>query len=186
VQNPSESPLQNLEGFRAYLRLLARLHLDPRLQGKLDPSDLVQQTMLQAWQALGQFRGQSSAELAGWLRGILANNLAAAVREFARAKRDVRREQSLEAALAESSARLEQWIAAEQSSPSSQADRNEQALLLAQALERLPAAQRDALVLQHWQGWSLAAIGEYMGKSPEAVAGLIKRGVKALRHLLSP
>jgi RNA polymerase sigma-70 factor, ECF subfamily len=117
---------------------------------------------------------------------VLANNLAAAVREFARAKRDVRREQSLEAALAESSARLEQWIAAEQSSPSSQADRNEQALLLAQALEQLPAAQRDALVLQHWQGWSLAAIGVHMGKSPEAVAGLIKRGVKALRHLLSP
>src|SRR5437868_1228086 len=77
-----------LERFRAYLHLLARLHLDPRLQGKLDASDLVQQTMLQAYQALGQYRGQSSPELAAWLRQILARNLAMAMRDFARAKRD--------------------------------------------------------------------------------------------------
>jgi RNA polymerase sigma-70 factor (ECF subfamily) len=163
---------------------LARLHLDPRLQGKLDPSDIVQRTLLQAHQARRQFRGQSPAELAAWLRQILANNLTMAVREFARAKRDVAREQSLEAALTASSARLEAWLAAEQSSPSQQAEHHEQAARLAEALERLPAAQREALVLQHWQGWSLAQIGDHLGRSPEAVAGLIKRGLKQLRQLL--
>jgi RNA polymerase sigma-70 factor (ECF subfamily) len=173
-----------LERFRAYLRLLARLHLDPRLQGKLDPSDVVQQTLLQAYQALDQFRGHSDAERAAWLRQILANNLAMAVRAFAQAKRDLAREQSLEAGLAASSARLEAWLAAEQSSPSQQAERNEEALRLAQALEQLPEAQREALVLQHWQGWSLAEIGAHLGRSPEAVAGLLKRGLKQLRHLL--
>jgi RNA polymerase sigma-70 factor (ECF subfamily) len=175
---------QALERYRAYLRLLARLHLDPRLAGKLDPSDIVQQTLLQAWQGLEHFRGKSEPELAAWLRQILARNLAMAVRDFSRDKRDVVREQSLEAALAASSSQLEVWLAAEQSSPSQQAERQEQALRLAEALERLPEGQREALVLQHWQGWSLAQIGEHLGKSVEAVAGLIKRGLKQLRLLL--
>jgi RNA polymerase sigma-70 factor (ECF subfamily) len=173
-----------LERYRSYLRLLARLHMDPRLRGKLDPSDLVQQTMLQAVQGLAQFRGRSEAELGAWLRQILARNLAGAVRDFARARRDVAREQPLEAALAASSARLEAWLAAEQSSPSQRAEANEQVLRLAQALEQLPEAQREALILQHWQGWSLAQIGEHLGRSVEAVAGLIKRGLKQLRQIL--
>jgi RNA polymerase sigma-70 factor (ECF subfamily) len=174
----------DLERYRAYLRLLARLHLDPRLQGKLDPSDVVQQTLLQAHRALKQFRGQSQGELAAWLRRIMARNLAHAVRDLGRAKRDLGRERSLEAALAQSSARLEGWLAADQSSPSERADANEQALRLAEALQALPEAQREALVLQHWQGWSLAAIGAHLGRSVEAVAGLIKRGLKQLRVLL--
>jgi RNA polymerase sigma-70 factor (ECF subfamily) len=173
-----------LESFRAYLRLLARLHLAPQLRGKLDPSDVVQQTLLQAYQALGQFRGHSEAEWAAWLRQILARNLAQAVRDFGRAKRDAGREQSLSAALDASSARLEAWLAAEQSSPSQRAEQGEQSLRLAEAMEQLPEAQREALVLQHWQGLSLAEIGTHLGRSPEAVAGLIKRGLKQLRHLM--
>ncbi len=173
-----------LERFRAYLRLLARLHLDPRLRGKLDPSDIVQQSLLQAFQGMHQFRGKREADLAAWLRQILARNLAMAVRDFARSKRDVARERSLEKALADSSSRLEAWLAAEQSSPSQRAVHHEEALRLAEVLERLPDAQREALVLQHWQGWSLGQIGEHLGRSPEAVAGLIKRGLKRLRELL--
>jgi RNA polymerase sigma-70 factor (ECF subfamily) len=172
------------ERYRAYLRLLARLHLDPRLRGKLDPSDVVQQTLVQAYQALHQFRGNSDGEMAAWLRQILARNLAMAVRDFARGKRDLARERSLEDALAQSSSRLDAWLAADQSSPSVQARRKEQAVLLAEALEQLPEAQREALVLQHWQGWSLAQIGAQLGRSPEAVAGLIKRGLKRLRELM--
>jgi RNA polymerase sigma-70 factor, ECF subfamily len=184
VDQPPEEPGRLLEGFRAYLRLLARLHLAPQLRGKLDPSDVVQQTVLQAYQALDQFRGHSEAERAAWLRQILARNLAQAVRDFSRAKRDLGREQSLQAALDASSARLEAWLAADQSSPSQRAERSEQALYLADALEQLPEAQREALVLQHWQGLSLAEIGAHLGRSPEAVAGLIKRGLKQLRHLM--
>src|SRR5262245_34511092 len=87
-----------LERYRSYLRVLARLQLDPRLQGKLDGSDVVQQTLLHAFQAREQFRGRGEAEMAGWLRQILANQLANAIRDLKRAKRDANRERSLDAA----------------------------------------------------------------------------------------
>ena len=180
----SDNADRDLERYRGYLRLLARLHLDPRLRPKLDPSDVVQQTLLQAVQGLNDFRGKSPAELQAWLRQILARNLAMAVRDLGRQKRDAGREQALDAALAASSSRLDGWLAAEQSSPSQQAVRHEDALRLAEALEQLPEAQCEALVLQHWQGWSLADIGRHLGRSPEAVAGLLKRGLKQLREIL--
>jgi RNA polymerase sigma-70 factor, ECF subfamily len=173
-----------LEPFRAYLRLLARLNLAPQLRSKLDPSDVVQQTMLQAYQALDQFRGRSEAECAAWLRRILARTLAQAIRDLRRGKRDLARERSLQVSLDASSARLESWLAADESSPSHRVERGEQAMRLATALEQLPGAQREALVLQHWQGLSLTEIGEHLGRSPEAVAGLIKRGLKQLRLLM--
>jgi RNA polymerase sigma-70 factor (ECF subfamily) len=176
-----------LEKFRSYLRLLARLQMAPRLRAKLDPSDLVQQALLEAYRSLEQFRGRSDGELAAWLRQVLAHQMAHAVRDLSRARRDVARERSFEEALAESSARLAAWLAAEQSSPGEQAVRNEQAVRLAAALELLPEAQREALVLHYWEGLTLAQIGAELGRSEAAVAGLLQRGLKALRkHLAEP
>jgi RNA polymerase sigma-70 factor (ECF subfamily) len=178
---------EELERYRDYLRLLARLQLDPRLRARLDASDVVQQTFLQAHQALAEFRGTTEAELAAWLRQILARTLAHAVRDHGRDRRDVDRERSLEEAVAASSLRLERWLAAEQSSPSQQAQRNEQVLRLAEALAGLPEAQREAVVLHYWQDWTTVQIGRHLGRTPAAVAGLLKRGLKELRrHLLDP
>ena len=184
MSHGSEGQDRALERYRKYLLLLARTHLDPRLRTKLDPSDVVQQSMLEAYQQQDRFRGQTDGECMAWLRQILAHNLADALKGLRRAKRDVARERSLEAALGQSSARLGAWLAADQSSPSQQVAREEDALRLANALAALPGSQREALVLQHWQGWSLAQIGEHMGRSPAAVAGLLKRGLKQLRVLL--
>jgi RNA polymerase sigma-70 factor (ECF subfamily) len=181
---PTETTGPSLDRFRAYLRLLARMHLDPRLRGKLDASDVVQQTLLQACQGLTGFRGTTEAELAAWLRQILARNLAHAVRDLGRDKRDVSRERSLEQALGQSSHRLGMWLAADQSSPSESAQRKEQAVRLAEALETLPEAQREALVLHYWQDWTLPEIGRHLGRTPASVAGLVQRGLKQLRVLL--
>jgi RNA polymerase sigma-70 factor (ECF subfamily) len=160
------------------------LHLDPRLRGRIDASDVVQQTFLQAHQALAGFRGGTSGELAAWLRQILARNLAHAIRDHGRDRRDVGRERSLEEALEASSVRLEGWLAAEQSSPSQQADRNEQLLRLASVLACLPEAQREAIVLHYWQGWTTTQIGQHLERTPAAVAGLLKRGLQELRRQL--
>ena len=173
-----------LECYREYLRLLARVQMGSALGGQLEASDLVQQTLLEAYKQWSQFRGRSEAEMTAWLRQILAHNLADAVRTLGRAKRDVARQRSLEASLQESSSKLEAWLAAEQSSPSQRAERHEQVVRLADALASLPDAQREALILQHWHGRSLAQIGAHMNRSTTAVAGLLKRGLKQLRVLM--
>lgn len=173
-----------LERYRSYLHLLARTQLAGRLQGKVDASDIVQLTLLKAHASLEQFRGQAPAELAGWLRQILARTLADALRDFHRARRDVGLERSLEAAIDQSSARLKAWLACAQPSPSEQAMHNEQLVRLADALAALPEPHRQALVLKHCEGWSLAAIGEHLGRSPAAVASLLRRGLKQLREQL--
>src|SRR6516162_10162607 len=137
-----------LERFRDYLGVLARLQLGPKLQGKFDASDVVQQTLLEAYAKRDQFHG-SEAERPAWLRQILAHLLADALRADGQAKRDARRERSLEAAIQESSARLGAWLAAEQSSPSQRAERHEDAIRFAEALSVLPEDNRDALVLHY-------------------------------------
>jgi RNA polymerase sigma-70 factor (ECF subfamily) len=184
MDQPNGTPDVALEQFRPYLLLLARMQLGRQFQGKLDASDVVQQVLLEAHRQRQQFHGGSSGQLLGWLRRILAGTLTDALRGLGRAKRDVARERSLEAALDESAERLEAWVAAEQSSPSERADRNEQLTRLAAALTTLPEAQRAALVLRYCQGLSVADISEQLGRSPTAVAGLLKRGTRQLRDLL--
>ncbi len=172
-----------VERYRAYLLLLARMQLDQRWSARIDPSDLVQQTLLDAsakWTELGT----EDAALAAWLRKALANNLADALRHLNRARRNVSREQSLDVALDASSARLGNWLAADQPSPSHQASRNEDLLRLAEGLQCLPAPQREAIVLHHLQGWSLHDMARHLERSDTAAAGLLHRGLKKLRVLM--
>jgi RNA polymerase sigma-70 factor, ECF subfamily len=171
-----------LNRFRPYLLMLARLQLGDVLQSKLDESDIVQQTLLEAHHSLTAFRGNSCGEMAAWLRQILARNMADEVKRFRRGKRDVRVEMSLQAALNESTIRVQRWLAAGDHSPSQQAMANEQLLAVAAALLKLPDDQRRAVELRQLQDLSFAEVAQRLGRSESAVASLFRRGIKNLRQ----
>ena len=121
----------------------------------------------------------------GWLRRALANNLTDEIRKLGTASRSVSREQSLEAELEQSSARLEAWLVSHESSPPERAMRNEQLLRLAEALDRLPDDQRVAVEMHHLQGRPLAEVADVLGRSKGAVATLLFRGMTRLRKDLA-
>jgi RNA polymerase sigma-70 factor (ECF subfamily) len=171
-----------VEQYREYLRLLARLHLDPRLKGQVDPSDMVQLTLLTALAKIDQFRGSTDGERAAWLRAILANHMAYAARRFGRQAGD--RTRSIERDLDRSSTRIGTFLADERASPCDHVIRTEQTLRLAAALARLPTDQREALELRHLQDLSVSEVAQRMNRSVPAVAGLLHRGGKALRVLM--
>ena len=175
---------EELGKFREYLGLLARLQVEPRLQGKVDLSGVVQQTLLEACQSAEQLVNRGPEEKAAWLRQALAHNLADEIRRLRTDKRDIDRERALEDAFERSSQNLHGWLAAEQSSPSTQASRHEQALKLADALGQLPENQRRAVELRHLRGLSLAEIAAALELSKSAVVGLLHRGVQKMRGLL--
>ena len=180
----------DLEHYRPYLMVLARTQVsDQARRDRLDLSGVVQQTFLEAYQKLADFRadapGEESAAMAGWLRRILANNLADALRGQGRAKRDAGRERSLDHELEQSSIRLGSVFAADQSSPSQAAHRAERAVVLAAALAALPEAQREVVLLRHWDGLPLAKVAEHLGRTPASVVGLLQRGLKGLRERLA-
>jgi RNA polymerase sigma-70 factor (ECF subfamily) len=156
--------------------------MDDRLRGLLDPSDLVQQTMLRAHEKWGQFRGATDAERAAWLRAILATELAEVARKFDRRREGRRR--SIEAGLAGTSARLELRLQSYSESPSGLVERKERILELADALLALPDDQRVALELHHLQDLPVREVAERMNRTTAAVAGLLRRGLASLREVL--
>jgi len=172
--------------FRKYLTVLASVHLDPRLRGKLDPADVVQQTLLRAHVALPTLRAVDLPAVAAWLRKILASELADTVKHFRRDRRAVGRECSIEADLDRSASGLIGWLAASGSSPSQRAARNEDVLRLTDALADLPDRMREVVVLKHCQWWTLKQIADRLGTTVPAVASLLRRGLERLRGRLAP
>ena len=174
-----------LELYRNYLALLARLQIGRQLQGKADDSDLVQETFLKAHREFGEFRGGTEAEFVGWLRQILAFNLANLVRHYLGThRRDVRLERSMANDLEESSRALAHGLAAPDSSPSHRVARREHAVLLADALGRLPEDYREAIILRSLQGLPMAEVAERMGRTVDSVKKLWTRALVQLRRAL--
>jgi RNA polymerase sigma-70 factor (ECF subfamily) len=185
--NPTTEHLtpEDLERFRAYLGLLARLQVGPGLRARMDLSGVVQQTLLEACQEMTRSpRHRSSGETAAWLRSILGHNLADGLRILAARKRDVRRDRQLGLALEDSAARLGSWLASNASSPSHKMIRKKRALQVAQALATLPESQRRAIEMHHLQELPLAEIATELNTTKAAVAGLLHRGLNALRARL--
>jgi RNA polymerase sigma-70 factor (ECF subfamily) len=176
----------DLARFRGYLYILARLRVRAGLRGKLDPSDLVQQTLLRAHQASDRWHELDDEARAAWLRQILANTVVDEVRRYGRKKRDAALERSLLSCIDESSIRLEALFEADRSSPSQQLIRQEQLLALGEALGAMPEDQRRAIELHHLDGNSLAEVATRMGRSQASVAGLLRRGLRTLSQRLKP
>jgi RNA polymerase sigma-70 factor (ECF subfamily) len=177
-----------LELYRDYLGVLAQARLGARLRGIVNPSDLVQQTFLEAFRDFGRFEGTSTAQWRAWLRRILAHNLAALVEKQVRArKRDVRRQVSLDqrpAVPGDTAAGPGAALASPVSSPSAQAQQHETTAVLADRLSRLPAPYRDVLRLRNLEGRTFEEVARRMGRTPGAVRVLWVRAVDRLRLLL--
>jgi RNA polymerase sigma-70 factor (ECF subfamily) len=169
---------------RAYLETLTFIQINPRLLSEFSMSDIVQNTLLEAWRDWERIEALGADQRKRWLRKMLIHNLIEQIEHCKAGKRDFRLKQSLEAVAAESSCRLHGWLAAEDTSTSGEAARREEALRVLEALSQLPPREREALILQQYHGWKLAQIGEHMGCTSSAVAGLHARGLARLRTLL--
>ena len=173
-----------LELYRNYLGLLAQSQIDARLQGKVDASDLVQETLLEATRAFDGYRGDSEGEWVQWLRHILASKIATLVRRFYETqRRDVRLERQLNEELDRSS-EMVQALFSPRSSPSQQAVRHEQAVLLADALEQLPSHYREVIVLRHLKELSFPEVAQRMGRSLGSAKQLWVRALGILESSL--
>ena len=174
-----------IQKFRPYLLVLARGQIPNWLQGRIEASDIVQDTLLEAFRKQTDFRGSNVQTLAGWLRSLLSFNMIDAVRRHQRQSRDVAREIRAPRSIEESALGLEGLLIADQSTPSHHFATEQRAIQLAIAIEALPESQRDAILMRYSQSMSLAEIGATMKKTNVAIAGLLKRGLANLRVALA-
>lgn len=171
-----------LEPYRSYLRLLARLEIGRHLRAKIGASDIVQETFLQAHRAFGDFRGTSERQLLLWLRRILASRLSKGIRRYwGTQRRDILIERELDKELGRSSAALDRAFILSQTSPSGRAVRRERAVLLADAIDRLPADYQEVIVLHHLQNLTFPEVAQAMDRSAGSVEKLWMRALARLR-----
>jgi RNA polymerase sigma-70 factor (ECF subfamily) len=171
-----------LEEYRNYLRFLAELELGRRMRRKVDPSDLVQETFLDAHRSFPNFAGTTETQFTHWLRRILATNTSNMLRQYLGTQaRDIRLEEDLTGSYQDSGAKFQDLSAPSAESPSQDAIVHEQAIELANALNRLPEDYRDVIVLRHWEAMSFPEIAARMGRSLDSVEKLWMRGVMRLR-----
>ena len=183
--DPTDSPedANDWERYRPWLRLLARSHVDTQLRGKCDPSDIVQQTMIEVLRADASFRGTTEPERLSWLRKILAG---VACREFRRygqtQKRDLNRERSIEQSLAKTSVALGAILVDQGGTPSRIVAQREQEVIVAEAIEALPDDYRNVILLRNLESLSHEEVAGRMGRTTSAVRMLWLRALKQLRR----
>ncbi|HVT82725.1 MAG TPA: sigma-70 family RNA polymerase sigma factor [Phycisphaerae bacterium] len=169
--------------FTGYLTMLTTTQVGPRLRRKLDPDDIVQETLLEAHRQFPQFRGRTGRELIGWVRRILAGQLALTLRRYLGTKRrDVRMERECGDCLNHSAETLDRALIAVDPNPSTIADQNEQVGLLSSALDRLPEDYREVIVLRQMEALTFGETARRMGRSEDAVQKLWIRALTNLRR----
>lgn len=164
---------QLLDFYRAYLILLARLEIDRRLQGKADPADLVQETFLEADRYFAQLRGDTEKEFLSWLCQVLLANLSSLMRCcLVTQAGDGSLENTLAEQLDTSSPLLDRSRIARQKSSGQQVIPRDQLVLLADALEPLPEAYREVIILRHLERLTFSQVARRMGSTVESTKKL--------------
>lgn len=181
-QGDSQALGELIEQCQPYLLLIANQDLSPELHGKFGASDLVQETMLVAYQKIGQFRGQSPAEFKGWLRQILHNDLLRVRRRYlSTQRRDVGREHRMN-----DSQHFHSPLPDQADTPGTAALAAEEARILQQAMQQLPENYRQAVWMREWEDRSYSEIGNALGVSEEAARKLCRRALDKLEEYLKP
>lgn len=179
-------PDRPLDRYRPLLCLHVRaLRLGRLYRSRFDSSDVVQETLVRAVRGLDQVHGTGEGEFVRWLQAIVGNVLVDLVREHGAGKRDPRRERTVADAAGEADTPLAAYLAAADPGPSTLAARREELLRLAAAVERLPEAERDAVVAHYLLELPLAEVAARLGRTEKGAAGLVFRGKKRLRELLA-
>lgn len=174
---------QLLNSCRNYISVIARTNVETWMRAKVDASDLVQQTMLEAYQGFQEFEGTTEAEWLGWLRQILAHNTHDFVRRFRTAKRDAKREIRLDAMQPNESAPMLE-LSGNLQSPSQVIMQSEREFALANAITQLPDDYQEVIQLRNLQRLSFDEVAERMGRSRGAVQMLWARALKRLQEVL--
>lgn len=182
---PSEGErTQFLLKYAAWLRVLATHEIHRRFAGKFDPSDVVQQTLFEAWQGWERMQAVDEAQRLAWLRQVLAHQLAHFIRRHRTQMRDAARELSLDATLCQSSQRLGALLHARDPTPSGAAIAVERQIALARALESLSEDYRQVILLRNFDDLPHHEVARRMGRSEAAVRMLWLRALAALSTAL--
>ena len=177
----SEVALNGLtDSCRPYLLAIANKELTSDLRQKVNPSDIVQETLMSMCRDIERFNGTTRKDLLAWLRGFVVNDLRETRRTYRTAKRQLSREASLDGISPEPRCAYHG-----PPTPSTEASTREQALLLRDALLQLPEDKRRVIRLRTWEGLSFHEIGQQMDRTPEAARKLWSRAISSLTQLIT-
>jgi RNA polymerase sigma-70 factor (ECF subfamily) len=170
---------------RNLLHHLARAHVESAIRAKVDASDIIQETMLEAHRDFSRFQGRTEGEWVAWLRRILSRNAADFIRRYrATGKRNARREVSLKGPTDDSQAPGAPEPAADDPTPSQIAIHRDHQLRMAEALTRLPPDYREVVMLRNLQRLPFDEVAQRMNRSRPAAQMLWMRAIRRLQELL--
>jgi RNA polymerase sigma-70 factor (ECF subfamily) len=171
-----------LKRYEPYLRLLARKQIGRRLAAQCDPSDIVQQTLAEAFRAFQSFGGSLEPIFSAWILRIHQRSLEETLARFVRVRerqiRHVRDRGGADRGVSFS------WFEAAMDETQSVEHllRGERALRLLSVLESLPSTQAEAVRLRHLEGWTVCRIAGHLDRTVADTAGLLQRGLRGLRE----
>ncbi|MCE5303826.1 MAG: sigma-70 family RNA polymerase sigma factor [Planctomycetaceae bacterium] len=168
---------------RSYLAIAARSQVETWLRRKVDASDLVQETLLEAVRDFERFQGGTEQEWLAWLKQILSHNAADFVRRYRGAKHAAQREVPFHDP-ADSRSPGAPEPAARQPTPSQQFLQLDTELRVTEALGRLSPDHQEVILLRNLQRLSFNEVAERMDRTRPAVQMLWRRAIQKLQETL--